>query len=61
VHDFVGWHLGALQMCRFLPQKDARLAITREHFEAHIVPMRDHIADKFGQLVFNLDEVDSSD
>jgi hypothetical protein len=61
VHAFLGRHLGELKICRSLPQEDLRLVIPRAYLEDHIRLMREHITGKFSELVFNLDEVGSSD
>jgi hypothetical protein len=61
LHAFVARHLDALQVCRSLPQEDTRLTVPREHLEAHIENMKSIVAGKFAELVFNLDEVGSSD
>jgi hypothetical protein len=57
----VGRHLDALQICRSLTQENMRLTVPREHLEAHIEHMKSIVAIKFAELVFNLDEVRSSD
>jgi hypothetical protein len=61
LHAFVGRHLDILQVCRSLPQEDTRLTVPREHLAAHIEHMRTIVMGKVAELVFNLDEVGSSD
>jgi hypothetical protein len=61
VHAFIGRHLDSLQICRSIPQDDTRLTIPRENLERHIQNMRSIVEGKFAELVFNLDEVGSSD
>jgi hypothetical protein len=46
---------------RSLPRENTRLIVLRIHSKANIVLMRMHIAGKFAELVFNLDQVGSSD
>jgi hypothetical protein len=43
------------------PGKSTRLIIPRIHSEVNIALMRMHVAGKFAELVFNLDQVGSSD
>jgi hypothetical protein len=58
---FIRRHLDALKVCRALPQEDTRLSILRDYLEAYIESMRTTVAEKFVELVFNLDEVSFSD
>jgi hypothetical protein len=58
---FTERHLDELRVYRSLPQEDARLVVPRVHLEAHIALMRTHVAGKFAELVFSLDEVGPSD
>jgi hypothetical protein len=50
-----------LQECRSLPLEDARLTVPREQLEEHINTMKTLISGKYSGLIFNLDEVGSSD
>jgi hypothetical protein len=61
VHAFVGRHLDVLQECRSLPLEDARLTVPREQLEEHITNMKTLLVGKYSELVFNLDEVGSSE
>jgi hypothetical protein len=61
LHAFIRRHLNEVQICRSLPQEDTRLTVPREHLEAHIGNMKNIVEGKFSELVFNLDEVGSSD
>jgi hypothetical protein len=61
VHSFLGRHLDVLQECRSLPLEDARLTVPREQLEEHIKTMKTVLAGKYSELVFNLDEVGSSE
>jgi hypothetical protein len=54
-------HLDELGVYRSLSQEDTRLIVARVYFEAHIALMRTHVARTSAELVFNLDEVGSSD
>jgi hypothetical protein len=49
VNDFIGRHLGELQVCRSLSHEDLRMAVSR------------HLTGKVGELVLNLDELGSAD
>jgi hypothetical protein len=61
LHTFIGRYLDQIRVCRSLPQEDARLIVPRVYVESHIVLMRMHIMGRFSWMVFNLDEVGSSD
>jgi hypothetical protein len=61
VHFFIGRHLDVLQLCRSLPQEDTRMTVPRAYLEQHIATMKTHIVGKFSELIFNLDEVGSSE
>jgi hypothetical protein len=61
VNAFIGHHLDALQTCRSLLQNDTRLTVPRSHLEDHIQMMKVHVAGKFSELIFNLDEFGSAD
>jgi hypothetical protein len=61
VNAFIGRHLDSLQVCRSWPQEDNRLTIPRAILEAHIENIRTTVAGKCAELVFNLDEVGSSE
>jgi hypothetical protein len=61
LNAFVGRLPDALQICRSLPQENTCLTVPREYLEAHIEHMKSIVAKKFAELVFNLDEVGSSD
>lgn len=61
VHAFIGRHLDKLHLCRSLPQEDSRLLVPRAYLEQHIDNMKMIVQGKFSELVFNLDEVGSSD
>jgi hypothetical protein len=63
VNAFIGRHLDALKTCRSLAQEDTRLTVPRVQLEEHIQTMKVkvHVAGKFSELVFNLDELGSAD
>jgi hypothetical protein len=61
LNAFVGRHPDALQICRSLPHADIRLTVPREHLEADIEQMKSIVTEQFADLVFNLDEIESSD
>jgi hypothetical protein len=61
LNAFIGRHLDQMKVCRSLPQEDARLIIPRAYLEAHIALMRTHVTGRFSEIVFNLDELGSSD
>jgi hypothetical protein len=61
LHAFIGCNLDTLQICHYLTQEDTRLIVPREQLENHIENMKSVVAGKFTELVFNLDEVGSSD
>jgi hypothetical protein len=61
LHAFIGRHLDQLQICRYLPQEDARMIVPRTHLEEQIQLAKWVIARRFSELVFDLDEVHSSD
>jgi hypothetical protein len=61
LHTFIGHNLDTLQICHSLPQEDTRFTVLREQLEDHIENMKSVVAGKFAELVFNLDEVGSSD
>jgi hypothetical protein len=61
LYAFPGRHFDALQICRCLPQEDTCLTVRREHVGAHIKHMKSILAGKLAEVVFNLDEVGSSD
>jgi hypothetical protein len=50
-----------MKICRSLPQEDARLIVLRVDLEAHITLMRTHITGELSEMVFDFDEVGSSD
>jgi hypothetical protein len=61
LHAFIGRHFGQLQICRSLPQEDTRMIVPRADLEDHIEFAKLIIAGKFSELVYNLEEVGSSD
>ena len=61
VNAFIGRHLDALKCCRSLPQEDTRLTVPRVQLEEHIQTMKIHVAGRFSELIFNLDELGSAD
>jgi hypothetical protein len=61
LHAFIGRHFDQLQICRSLPQEDTRMLLPRAHLEEHVPLAKLVIAGQFSELVFNLDEVSSSD
>jgi hypothetical protein len=61
LHAFIGRNLDTLQICHSLPQEDTSLTVLREQLEDHIENMKSVVAGKFAELVFNLNEVRSSD
>jgi hypothetical protein len=61
VNAFIGRHLEALKTCRSLSQEDTQLPVPRVQLEEHIQTMKVHVAGKFSELVFNLDELGSAD
>jgi hypothetical protein len=61
LHAFIGRHLDQLQIYHSLPQEDTGMIVPRAHLEEHIRIARSLIAGIFSELVFNLDEVGSSD
>jgi hypothetical protein len=54
-------HGDAIKVCTSYPQEDARFLIPREYLEQHIVNMQTYVTGRTAELVFNLDEVGSSD
>jgi hypothetical protein len=54
-------HPDALHICRSLLQEDRHLTVPREHSEAHIQHMKSIVTRKFAELVFDFDEIGSSD
>jgi hypothetical protein len=58
---FVARHLDTVHICRSLPQENTHLTIPREYIEARMEHMKSIVARRFAELVFNLDEVESSD
>jgi hypothetical protein len=60
-HSFVGRHLHAIQLCHSLPSEDGCMTVPRAYLEQHITPMKDHIVEQFSDLVFNFDDVESSE
>jgi hypothetical protein len=61
VNTFIGRHLDQLQTCRSLPQEEMRMLVPRVYLEEHIRTLHAHVAGKFAELVFNLDELGSAD
>jgi hypothetical protein len=61
LHAFIGRHLDQLQICRPVPQEDTRMIVPQAHLEEYTQLAKVIIPEKFSELVFNLDEVDSSD
>jgi hypothetical protein len=61
IHTFLGCHRDAIHVCRSLPQEDTRQVIPRKYLERHIQTIRELVQRKASELVFNLDEVESSD
>jgi hypothetical protein len=61
VNAFIGRHLDVIQVCRSFPQEDSRLTIPREMLEVHIQNIHFTVVGKCAELVFNLDEVGSSE
>jgi hypothetical protein len=61
IKAFIGRHLDVLQTCRSRPQEDTRLTVPRVQLEEHIQTMKNHVAGKFAELIFNLDELGSAD
>jgi hypothetical protein len=57
----IGGHLDALGLCPSVPQEDMRMTVPRIHLEQHIITMKEHIVAKLSELVFDLDEVASSE
>jgi hypothetical protein len=60
LHSFIGWHLDVLQQCFSFPLEGSRLTVPREQLEEHINTVKTILAGKFSELVFNLDEIESS-
>jgi hypothetical protein len=58
---FLNRHGDALKVCTSYPQEDTRFLIPREYLEQHIVNMQTYVTGRTAELVFNLDEVGSSD
>jgi hypothetical protein len=54
VHSFIGRHLDELQLARSFPHEDTCMTVPRAYLEQHI-------DGKFWELMFNLNEVGSSD
>jgi hypothetical protein len=61
VNSFIGRHLDELKVCQSFPQEDTRFLIPRDYLKQHIVNMQTYVRGKTAELVFNLDEVGSSD
>jgi hypothetical protein len=61
VNAFIGRHLDALQTCRSIAQEDTRLAVPRSPLEEHLHILQVHLAGKCAEVVFNLDELGSTD
>jgi hypothetical protein len=61
IHTFLDCHRDAIHVGRSLPQEDTRQVIPHEDLERHIQTMRELVQRKASELVFNLDEVRSSD
>jgi hypothetical protein len=61
LYAFIAGHLDQLQICRSIPQEDTRVIVPRVYLEEHIQLAKLVIAGKFSELVFNLDEIGSSD
>jgi hypothetical protein len=64
VNRFIGRHVHELQTCRSMPQEDTRMLVPRVYLEEYIrllTTLHTHVARKCGELVFNLDELGSSD
>jgi hypothetical protein len=61
LNAFIGRHLDEIKVCRSFPQEDSRFVIPREHLNEHIINMQRYVSGKIAELVFNLDEVGSSD
>jgi hypothetical protein len=61
VHAFLGRHRDELQLCRSLPQEETRMAVPRAYLDEHINVLKTHLAEKVAELVFDLDELGSSD
>jgi hypothetical protein len=57
MHDFIGRHLDALQICGSLSQEDMQMALLRTYLEEHIHFWQIHVTVKVAELVFNLDEL----
>jgi hypothetical protein len=54
-------HLDQLETCRFLPEEYVPMLEPRVSLEDHIRSLHRHVAGKFAELVFNLDELSSAD
>jgi hypothetical protein len=61
VNTFIECHLDALQTCSLLCQEDTRLTVSKPKLKEHIQMMKIYVDGKFAELIFNLDELGSSD
>jgi hypothetical protein len=61
VHKFSFRYRDEVYVCQSLPQEDKRAVIPREYLEQNIQRMKDSIHGKASELVFNLDEVGSTE
>jgi hypothetical protein len=61
VDSFLRRHENELKTCRSFPQEDTRFLVPQEYLNQHITNMKTLVCGKLAELVFNLDEVGSSD
>jgi hypothetical protein len=61
MHAVIGHHLDSVQVCRSFLQENTRLTISSEILEAHIENIRSTVVGKWAELVFNFNEVGSSE
>jgi hypothetical protein len=61
IHSFLRRYLDVLQECCSIPFEDTRLMVSHKQLEQHINIMKLFLAKKCWELVFNLDEVNSSE
>jgi hypothetical protein len=61
IDGFLARHQREIKICQSLPQEETRFIIPQEFLNQHLINMQKLVAGRVAELVFNLDEVGSSD
>lgn len=61
VNSFICRHQNDIQKCKSYPQEDLRMTVPREYLDTHILNLKEYIQGMCSELLFNLDEVGTSE